>query len=387
MKEKAFEFIDRRRDEMLALWQDFVSHESPSSDKAGVDALALKIRDVLHAVGAEASVIEFETAGNMVVATLGADRKNAPVGLLGHFDTVFPKGTVEQRPFVIRDGKAYGPGVLDMKGGVVILLYAIKALAAAGFESRPIKVVLAGDEEIGHAGSTADQVFQRELAACVAAFNCETGFVDDQIVVGRKGAGKFTLEVHGVAAHAGNDPQSGRSAILEIAHKIIEIQALTRWEEGTTFSVGKIRGGSTFNTIPDYAAIDIDVRCLKASANESIIALLQGVAAKTHVEGTRTTLSGKMLFPPMETTPGVMRLFDLVAETSLENGFGRPTPIQSGGGSDSSNSVLAGVPTVCSMGVKGGRNHAPDEFAVVDSLFERCKLLVACILNLDTHSH
>ncbi|MDR3670561.1 MAG: M20 family metallopeptidase [Holophaga sp.] len=383
MKQKAFAFIDGQREAMLALWQELVNAESGSSDKPGVDALARRIRGILSADGAQADMIEFEKAGNMVVATVGPERKGAPVGLLGHFDTVFPKGTTAQRPFVIKDGKAYGPGVLDMKGGVVILLYAIKALQAAGYASRPLKVLLAGDEEVGHMDSRAAEIFQQEVKGCAAAFNFETGYVDDQIVVGRKGGGIFTMEVRGVAAHAGNAPRTGRSAILEIAHKIIEIQALTDWKLGTTFSVGTIKGGSTSNTIPDYAAMEIDVRCVNLAAAAERLARLQAIAESSHIEGTRTTLSGRMVFQPMETTPDIMRLFERVAEVSVENGFNRPVPTQSGGGSDSSNAAIAGVPTICSMGVKGGRNHSPEEFALVESLFERCKLAVAVILDLD----
>ena len=386
LKHTAFEFIDAHRQEMLALWQDFVSTESPSADKPGVDAMARKIAAILSAGGADARVIEFEHAGNMVVATVGAQFPGQPVALMGHFDTVFPVGTLRQRPFTVRDGRAFGPGVLDMKGGIVILLYAIKALQAAGYASRPIKVILAGDEEIGHPRSDANAIFQREVRSCVAAFNCETGSPQDKLVVGRKGSAVYLLEVHGLAAHAGVDPENGRSAIHEIAHKVLAIQALSNPATGTTFNVGTIRGGKTFNAVPDYAAIDVDIRFVKTAAMEQSIDRLKEIAAKTFIDGTRTTVNGRINFPPMETTPAIMRLFDLAVHTAVENGFPAPTAVQSGGGSDSSNSVLAGVPTLCAMGVKGERNHAPEEYAVVESLFERCKFLIACILNLDTFS-
>ena len=382
-KQQAFAFIDRHREEMTALWAVLVGHESGSTDKAGVDSLAQRIADILAHDGATTRIVEFEQAGNLLVASLGEERNAAPIGLLGHYDTVFAKGTIDKRPFVIHEGKASGPGVLDMKGGVVILLYAIKALQAAGYATRPIKVVLAGDEEVAHARSNAAEIIQQEIKECVAAFNFETGFVDNRVVVGRKGGGTYTMQAHGIAAHTGNDPQKGRSAILELAHKIIDIHALTDWDEGTTFSVGTIKGGTTSNTTPDFATMEIDVRCIKAAAEKKFVAQLEAIAAKTYIDGTRTTLSGKMGFAPMESTPDVMRLFDLVAQTSAENGFPVPTPIQSGGGSDSSNAVIADVPTVCSLGVKGERNHAPEEYAVVESLFERCKLAVACILNID----
>jgi glutamate carboxypeptidase len=383
-KKQAFDFIDRHRQDMLALWADLVTHESPSADKPAVDALALKVRDILATDGGDARIVAFPDAGNMVVATIGGDRAGRPVGLLGHYDTVFPGGTTAERPFCIRDGRAYGPGVLDMKGGVVILLYALKALRAAGYADRPIRVVLAGDEEVAHQASDAAAVFQRELAGCVAAFNCETGFVDDRLVVGRKGGGTYTMQVQGVAAHVGNAPEKGRSAILEIAHKIVDIHALTDLAAGTTFSVGTITGGSTSNTCPAEARIEIDVRCTTAAAEARFVAQLLEVSEKTYIEGTHTTLSGKMGFSPMETTPEVMRLFEFVAATSRAHGLPQPKAVRSGGGSDSSNAVVAGVPTVCAMGVKGEGNHAPTEYALVDSLFERCKLLAACILDIGT---
>lgn len=384
MKKKlAFDFIENHRSEMLSLWQELVSMESDSKNKESVDRVADRLRSLVTLDAADALIVEHKNAGNMLVATYGSDRKAAPVAFLGHMDTVFPKGTIDQRPFIIKDGKAFGPGVLDMKGGIVVELYAIKALQAAGYDIRPLKIILAGDEEIAHINSNAAEVFQQEVAGCVAAFNCETGFADDRIVVGRKGGATFVMEVHGVAAHTGNNPRDGRSAILELAQKVMDVHNLTDWDEGTTFSVGTFHGGTVSNSTPDYARMEIDVRCTKASAAQKFTRQLEEIAAKTYVEGTRTTLSGGMGFMPMETTDGVMKLFDLVVRTSAENGFGIPTPIQSGGASDSSNAVLAGVPTVCSMGVKGGKNHSPEEFAIVETLFERTKLLAACVLNLD----
>lgn len=382
-KLKAFQFIETHRAEMLSLWQELVSIESGSRNKAGVDRVAARLQEIITLDAADVRIIEYENAGNMLIASYGADRKSAAVAFMGHMDTVFPDGTIDQRPFTIKEGKAYGPGVLDMKGGIVILLYAVKALQAAGYDCRPLKILLAGDEEIAHKNSNAAEIFQTEVAGCVAAFNCETGFDDDRIVVGRKGGGTFLMETHGVAAHTGNNPQDGRSAILELAQKVMDVHKLTDWDAGTTFSVGTFQGGTVSNSTPDYAKMEIDVRCIKASAVAEFTRQLAEIAARTYVEGTRTTLSGGISFMPMETTPGVLKLFELVARTAVENGMGTPTPIQSGGASDSANSVFAGVPTVCSMGVKGGKNHAPEEYAVVESLFERAKLLVACVLKID----
>ncbi|MGL5511964.1 MAG: M20 family metallopeptidase [Sporomusa sp.] len=383
IKQQAFQYIDKHRDDMLALWQQLVQIESGSANKEGVDAVALKIKQTIDAAGGQAQISELDKAGNMLVGLFGADRKQAAVAFLGHMDTVFSQGTIDKRPFTIKDGKAYGPGVLDMKGGIVILLYAIKALQAAGYDRRPLKIVLAGDEEVGHKDSNTAELIMNEVSGCVAAFNCETGFVDNSIVVGRKGVAGFMMEAHGVAVHVGIEPEKGRSAILELAHKTVAIHNLTNWEEGTTFNVGVIQGGTVPNAAADYARIEIDVRFVKETAGAAIVAQLQELAAKPHVEGTTVTLTRRGMFKPMITTAEVERLFALVAQASDENGLGVLTPAHSGGGSDSAYSVAAGVPTVCSMGVKGGKNHTPDEHAVVESLFERAKLLVASVLKLE----
>lgn len=383
LKNNVFKFIDDHRQDMLALWQELVSTESGSTDKPGIDAVAARIKQVLDQAGGVTKIVEMAKAGNMLVGEIGAGRGTQPVLFMGHMDTVFSTGTVAKRPFTITDGTAYGPGVLDMKGGIVAALFAMQALQAAGYDTRPLKMILAGDEEVAHVNSNAAEVFMAEAKGAVAAFNCETGFMDDAIVVGRKGTAVFELEVAGVAVHAGNEPENGRSAILEIAHKVIDIQNLTNWETGTTFNVGVIQGGTVPNAVPGQAKIVVDVRYLEPDLLPEIRRQLQAVAAKIYVPDTTTTLTEVPGIAPMKTTPAVENLFAIVKKTYEEMELGTPYPKLVGGGSDSAYSVLAGVPTVCAMGVKGGRNHSPQEFAVVETLFERAKLLAACTINLD----
>ena len=375
-------YVDAHREEMVSFWQEIVNMESGSQNKAGIDAVAARLGQALASEGASVKIVEMEKAGNMLVAEVGAGRNKPAVLFMGHMDTVFPLGTVAKRPFTIRDGKAYGPGALDMKGGIVAALFAIKALNAAGYTDRPLKVILAGDEEIAHANSNAADVFMQEAKGAAAAFNCETGFVDDAIVTGRKGTAVFTLEVKGVGVHAGNEPENGRSAILEISHKVIDIQNLTNWEQGTTFNVGVIEGGIVPNAVPGYAKIVVDIRYQDPALLPDIERQLAEVAAKQYVPDTTTTLTQTPGIAPMQTTDGVKQLFEVVKKTYAEMGLGTPYGKYVGGGSDSAYSVMAGVPTVCAMGVKGGRNHSPEEFAVVDTLYERAKLLAFCTLNL-----
>ena len=382
-KNQAFQFIDDRRAEMVSLWQEVVNMEGGPHEKTGIDAVATRFKAVLDDVGAVSRTVEFENAGNMLIAELGNQAAKPGIIFMGHMDTAIATGAIARQPFTINDGKAYGPGVLDMKGGIVAFLYVIKALQSIGYNARPIKVILAGDEEVLHARSNAPDVFLKEAAGYAAAFNTETGFVDNGIVVGRKGVARFMMEVKGVAAHAGNDPENGRSAILEMAHKIIAVQKLTDWEKGISFNVGVMQGGKTSTAVPDYAKIDIDVRYKDPDDLPWILEQLQAVGANTYVDGTTTEVVFMEGIKPMKTTEGVLQLFELVKKSSEENGFGTPYAKYVGGASDSAYSIIAGVPTVCSMGVKGGRNHSPEEFAVVDSLFERAKLMIACVLNMD----
>ena len=380
MKKAAWQFIDTHQEEMLALWRELVQIESGSQYKAGVDAVAQKVKSQLDCLGAKTRVIEMPHAGNMVVSSWGeADR--APILLLGHMDTVFPNGTIRERPFTIQDGKAYGPGVVDMTGGLVIALYAVKALQAAGYQTRPIKWILAGDEEMAHQQSNAAACIQAEAKGAAAAFNCETGFLDNGLVVQRKGSAVYTMRVQGVGAHAGNNPKGGRSAVLEIAHKVIDIQNATDWEKGTTFNVGLIQGGTVVNAVPDAASIQIDVRYLQPEYIEDIQQTLQQIAAKQYVPDTKTTLQKAAGFAPMKRTEATEQLFETVKKTYEEMGLPKPHAMMVGGGSDSAYTVLAGVPTVCAMGVKGAYNHTPREYADTASLFERAKVLAACIIN------
>jgi glutamate carboxypeptidase len=380
---KVFQLIDSRREEMLSLWEKLVNMESGSPHKEDVDKAAAFLKETAESFGARARVVEFSKAGNGLVAEFGVQTDKPHVCFLGHFDTVFPRGTVSKRPFKIEDGKAYGPGVLDMKAGVVIQLHTARALMNAGYSDRRICVILAGDEERGHPDSEMPRVFEEQSAGAAAAFNFETGDVNDALVVGRKGMVSYNLTVKGVSVHAGREPEKGRSAILEIAHKIIAIQALTDYEKGITFNVGTVKGGLVSNAVPDHAEIGIDVRMMEMDQLDYVNRKIDEIAAHIYIEETTTTCVRGAGIAPMSRTAGNEKLFALVRSVSENLGFGTPSAIVSGGASDSSYSVKMGVPTVDQMGVKGQWNHSDREYAVVSSLFERAKLAAACVLELD----
>ncbi|WP_303007881.1 M20 family metallopeptidase [uncultured Dialister sp.] len=380
MKEDVFAYIDDHKAQMMDLWQDLVNQDSPASYREGVDLVAKRVFKELEEAGAST---RWDEEGKALIAEIPGDSR-APVLLLGHMDTVFPVGEAARRPFTVEGSRVTGPGALDMKGGVAVMLSALKALHSAGFSGRPLKVILVSDEEIAHNGSKATVMLQREARGCAACFNCETGYEDNSLVIGRKGGVVFKAAVHGIAAHAGNNPRQGRSAIWEMAKKIDDIQNMTDWDKGITFNVDTIKGGTVSNAIPDYCEVEGDIRFQDPDISPLVKEELLKVLNHTYIEGTKTELllyhEGML---PMKMTEENRKLFEFVKKTGEENGIPVSEGKLVGGGSDSGYVVYAGVPTVCAMGVKGRFNHTRDEYALKDSLFERAKLLGAVILKMN----
>lgn len=371
-------YIDSQREPMLALWEELVNTESGSRQLEGVEAVCNILRRELEGAGAKTRVIPMENAGGVLVAEWNADSPNAPLLFIGHMDTVFKEGAARDNPFRIdENGYAHGPGVLDMKAGLVIAVYAIKALAELGFTARPIKCIFAGDEENLHMFSDAKQAMQAEAVGALAAFNFETGYMDNRFVVGRKGGGPVKLTVHGTASHSGIAPEKGRSAILEAAHKIVALEACNDFARGRLINCGKISGGMGENTIPDLCTINIGIRFPTTEIKNEIMEALEQATAHSTVPDTWAELDTSRLMNCMDTTDGVMALFGHLKRTASACGFGEIDCFQVGGLSDSGITVACGVPTVCGMGARGEGNHTPDEYAEVESLFQRC-ILAAC---------
>ena len=217
----------------------------------------------------------------------------------------------------------------------------------------------------------------------MAALNFETGYPHDGIVVERKGSANFTVEVEGVAAHAGNSPEKGRSAILEMAHKIIELQALNDFEKGTTVNVGLITGGTVVNAVPNCCTVKVDVRYVTMDALEELRPKVEAICAKTFVDGTKTTLTWERAATPMPCSEGNMKLLEVLKATAEEIGYpGQLSAHKVGGWSDSCIVASKGIPVVDALGTKGSWNHAPNEYAEVESLFTRAKLAAAFVINL-----
>ena len=315
-----FDKVDQNREAMVDTWKLLVDRDCGSGNKAGVDGVGRDVKDFLEKCGFKVWFHEYEKAGNMLVAEYG-DASKPFIVLTGHMDTVFGDGTAAARPFTIKDGKVTGPGVLDMKGGVTILLYAVRFLLEAGYNRYRIKIILAGDEEVAHGNSTASADYEKEAKGAVMGFNLETGCVDNSVVIERKGVAQYLFEVDGVGAHAGNNPEDGRSAVEELAHKILDIQAETDWQEGTTVNCGVIAGGTVANAVPEHAWVKVDVRFKTTAGMERIEKAFQKIAKKQYVESTTTCCKKLVVFPPMERLESSEKLFERAEAIAEKYGF------------------------------------------------------------------
>lgn len=377
---KAFDFIDSQSEEMRKLWVDICIMESCSHDIEGVDKVQEYLEKVFSDAGLKTRVYDFKKSGNSLVAVYESDSILPGVAFMGHVDTVHTKGKFGEIPVKIKDGIIYGPGVLDCKGGVVVAFLATKALKEIGFD-REIKLIFSGDEEIQHNASKGADVFLKEVNGLAAAFDCETGFEDGRIAVGRKGGAVYKISIKGIGAHSGNEPEKGISSIKEAAYKTLNLEKLTDYN-GITYNVGVIKGGTVANSIPANCEMLIDVRFKKNEDVDTAWEVLTEIVETSFVPGTSATLETVSLMHPMEKNDKNMRLFELVKENSEKLGFGTPEHCVLGGASDAAYSVMAGVPSVCAIGVRGFANHTMEERAIIDSLEERAKLLVATVLSM-----
>ena len=381
-RDKAYQWIDEHKDEMISLWKEMVTIDSGIGVKEGGMAMGNLCAGILEKLGFSIRRVPYEKCGDTIIGERGDMTKPFTI-LMGHMDTVFFKGEPEKRPFTIKDGKAYGPGVLDMKGGVTILLSTLQALHEAGFEDFPCKVILDADEEPAHAFSNASEVIQKEAEGAKCAFNFETGFTDHSLVVQRKGCWRFFIETFGRGCHVGNDPENGRSAILEMAHKIIEIEKLTDYSKQYNVNVGTIEGGTVANAAPAYCKVECDFRYTHPEDLPILRKKVDEVCSRQYVPDTITKVSDCVGFATMTRLPGNLELLKIAQEVAEESGFPKPEARLCGGGSDAAYTTAMGVPTLCAVGVEGARNHTVEEWADVDSLFRRAKQMAGILMKVN----
>ncbi|AVU74856.1 M20 family metallopeptidase [Pseudomonas sp. FP1154] len=373
--QQALDWLAGQRPAMESLLQRLVDTDSNSYDKAGVDAVGALLAAELEADGIELKRMPVEGFGDVLLAQVPGEA-GKPVLLLGHRDTVFPKGTTTTRGFS-RDGDlAYGPGVADMKGGLVLNCFALKALKRVGPLPCPVQVLYTGDEEIG-SGSARSHI-ESAAKSARAVLNTEPGRASGNVVSARKGGATLVIEVSGRAAHSGVNHADGASAIEALARKIVKLHALTDYPAGITTNIGLIAGGTSSNTVAPNASAKLDVRFIESQHWEQIFAAIQGIVAEEELPGTSAILKEATTFLPMEARHSE-QLLHIYQQQALALGFSVEGEF-TGGCADSGFTASLGIPTLCGLGPVGGKVHTDREYLELDTLVPRAQALVATIL-------
>src|ERR1041385_3126994 len=379
-------FCQQHEGEMLSLLRKMVEIESPSDDKAAVDRMGEFLAEAFDRLGGKVTFYPEKEAGNNLKAEFpggassgtsdGASGK--PVLLLGHFDTVWPMGTLAKMPFRMEAGRAFGPGVYDMKAGIAMMMFALRALKESGAVHRPVTVLLDTDEEVG--SSTGRPIIEATAKDCEAVLVLEPSQgPQGHLKTSRKGVGDITIRVRGRASHSGVDFEKGRSAVVELARQLLEIVKFTDLSRGITVNPGVIQGGTRSNVIAAEAWAEVDLRIARAADAaelEKKFAALKPFDPDCSIE-----LSGGINRPPMERTEGTVRLFNLAREIAGAIGW-KVEQSSTGGGSDGNFTSALGIPTLDGLGALGEGAHASNESVVIQELAQRTALLAGLVQSL-----
>lgn len=373
------EWLANQRPAMQAALATLVDIDSNSHDKAGTDRVAQAMLGWLHGAGIEAEHQADPSEGDVLLARMpGVQPTAAPVLLMGHRDTVFPTGTVAQRPWRVEGDRAFGPGVSDMKSGLVLQCFVLMALRRLPALPFPVLGLFTADEEIGsQRGRIAIEAHARGARA---AFNAEPGRVSGNLVTERKGGATFTIDVTGRAAHSGVNHADGASAIETLARKVQTLHALTDYAAGITTNVGLISGGMSTNTVAPSAQAKLDLRFCSLQQREALFERVKAIVDAPGVPGTTATLTQTSEFLPLERrwSDALMQRYKSSAALVGFNVEGEFT----GGCSDAGFTASLGIPTLCGVGPVGGKAHTDGEYCCLETLVPRAQALVGTILSL-----
>lgn len=373
------EYLQSEESAMLELLEKLVNVDSGSYNKTGVDEIVGILQQEFDELDFDTQVNVEEEFGNQLIIT-HKEATNPTTLLVLHMDTVFGKGTVDERPFTIKEGIAYGPGVIDMKGSHVTTLFAVKALLQNHADAlKSVKILFTSDEEIG--APVGRTVIEKYASGMQYALVMEPARTDGSLVSSRRGGGLYKMEVTGRAAHSGIEPEKGRSAIEELSHKVIKLHALSDHEKGISVNVGLINGGSSVNTVAPKATAEIDIRITKMEQAEPLAKKIEEICATPDVDGTSIHLEGGITRPPMEKNTQTIELLDTIKEVGKEIGL-VITDISTGGGSDASFTSAMGIATIDGLGPKGGNQHNEQEYLEIETLVERAELLAEIVKRL-----
>jgi glutamate carboxypeptidase len=373
--QRRLSYFNQVRDEIVSTIRELVEIESPSNNKAAVDRVAEAVAQKFSKLGGEVRIHQAKNFGNHLQVNF-AGKSTKPVLLLGHYDTVYPLGTLATMPCRANDDKLTGPGVLDMKSGIALMLHTLAALQQwhAGLP-RPVSVLLVSDEEVGSDSSRAITESLAKKAAAVLVLEPSYG-PQGAVKTARKGVGEYVVKVTGKASHAGLDFQKGVNAILELARQIEKVSSFTEVKRGLTINVGVVSGGSRTNVVPAEAAAQVDVRIARmkdAAGIDKKMRRLHPFNRKCKIEVT-----GGINRPPMERTAGVAALYEQAKAIAHDLGW-KLGEAAVGGGSDGNFTAGLGIPTLDGLGAVGDGAHASHEHILISELPRRAALLAALI--------
>ena len=365
-------YLREHTDDMVADLKRLIELESPTLYKPAVDELGKALAEELRGLGGAVEVIPKQEVGDVLRARWNPGEGG--VAILSHMDTVWDVGTVAGRPTNSEGDRIYGVGAMDMKGGIVIALWALRALRELKlFPEQPITYLMNSDEETGSKHSSAE--IKAEALAHNVVFVTEPP-QDGAYKTQRKGVSQYTISVTGRASHAGADHARGINAIEEIAHQVLAVEAMTNYDIGTTANVGVISGGTRPNVVPAEAQVEINVRAT-TRVNQNAIHD-QIMSLQPHHPEAKLSIKGDMGVPPMERTPEIAALFKKAQATASEMGITLEEG-STGGGSDGNKTAALGVPTLDGMGIVGDGGHAITEYGEISSMPERAAIMAAML--------
>jgi glutamate carboxypeptidase len=372
-------FFSQHQHEIVNTIRELVEIESPSDNKPAVDRIATFLAQKFEALGGRTRLHRSSDFGDSLQIEFAGNANRKPVLLLGHYDTVYPLGTLANMPCKLENGRLRGPGVLDMKSGIALMLHAIEALQVwHGALPRPVTVFLVSDEEVGsHSSRKITEALAKESAG-VLVLEPAAG-LRGAVKTARKGVGEYKLRVKGVAAHAGLDPGKGHSAILELSRQIVVMARMNNLRQGVSVNPGVIQGGTRSNVIAAEASALIDVRIKRAAQAAGINRKLRSL--KPFDKHCKLEMTGNINRLPMERTAGVAALYKKAQQIASQVKWNLDEA-SVGGGSDGNFTAGMGIPTLDGLGGVGEGAHAVHEFIVVSELPRRALLLAGMIENV-----
>jgi glutamate carboxypeptidase len=369
-------YFEQARDQIVETIRRLVEIESPSDNKQAVDRCSAFAAEEFAVLGGRAQFHRATEVGNHLQVDFPGETQQKPVLLLGHYDTVYPLGTLTSMPCRVGNGRLWGPGVLDMKSGIALMIHALRALQTwHGQLPRPVTVLLVSDEEIGSNSSRHLTESLAKQSSAVLVLEPSYG-PKGAVKTARKGVGEYSLKVTGVASHSGLDFEKGQSAILELARQILAISKLVDVKHGVTLNVGQVSGGTRVNVVAAEATGSLDVRVARMKDAAAIDKKLR--ALKPFNRKCKLEIAGGVNRPPMERTAGVAALYNKAVHIARDLGW-KLSEAAVGGGSDGNFTAGLGIPTLDGLGGVGDGAHAVHEFINIAELPRRAALVAALI--------